>query len=76
MIMQDFVTSKDRLSFSRPKLTPHYDVEEICHACGEGIEEVYFTNEKGQIVHVSTSTNGHYYNDGRASCDGCHEGSR
>lgn len=57
-------------------LTPNYQVEATCDDCGEDIEECYFTNEKQEVVHVTTHTNGHYYSDGTVSCEGCHEGSR
>ena len=55
-------------------LRANYQVEEICDDCGEEIEECFFTNEKNEIVHVTTVTNGHYYSDGSARCDGCHDG--
>jgi hypothetical protein len=58
------------------KLISHISVDSICDSCGEGIEEEYFTNDKGQPVHVSTSTNGHYYSDGTAHCESCHDGHR
>ena len=72
MIMRDFVTANERLS----GLKPNYEVEAVCGDCGEDIEECYFTNEKGEVVHVTTHTQGHYYNDGSVRCEGCHEGSR
>jgi hypothetical protein len=76
MIMKDFITAKERLSFADPKLTPNYQVEINCDDCGEDIEECYFTNSDNQVVHVTTHTNGHYYSDGTARCEGCHDGSR
>lgn len=56
------------------KLTVHYAVDDYCNDCGEGIEEPYFTNDKNEIVHVSTVTAGYYYNDGSVSCEACHDG--
>jgi len=58
------------------KLTVHYEVEASCDDCGEGIEERYYTNDKHEVVHVTTHTNGHYYNDGSVNCESCHDGSR
>lgn len=58
------------------KLTLHYEVEATCGDCGEDIEECHYTNEKGQPVHVTTHTQGHYYSDGYVRCDGCHYVSR
>lgn len=57
-------------------LNIHYEVEANCDDCGTDIEECHYTNEKGQLVHVTTATNGHYYNDGSVSCEACHESSR
>jgi len=57
-------------------LKVNYEVQASCHDCGEDIEECYFTNDKGQRVHVTTRTNGHYYSDGYIRCDGCHDGNR
>lgn len=57
-------------------LTVNYEVEAVCDDCGEDIEECYYTNEKNERVHMTTHTYGHYYNDGSARCDGCHDGSR
>lgn len=54
----------------------NYEVEAICDDCGEEIEESYFTNKDNQIVHVTTTTNGHYYCDGTTRCEACHDGSR
>ena len=61
---------------SENKLKINYEVESSCDDCGEDIEECYFTNDKGQRVHVTTATIGHYYLDGSVSCEACHEGSR
>ena len=58
------------------KLKANYYVNGSCDDCGEDIEECYYTNDKDQICHVTTCTNGHYYHDGSARCEGCHEGSR
>ena len=58
------------------KLKLNYQVEASCGDCGEDIEECYFTDDKNQIVHVTTHTLGHYYNDGTVRCEGCHEGAR
>lgn len=58
------------------KLTPNYQVEAVCDDCGEDIEECYFTNDKGEVVYVTTHTQGHYYNDGSVRCEGCHDGNR
>lgn len=57
-------------------LKPNYEVEASCDDCGEDIEECYFTNEKNERVHVTTVTQGYYYNDGSARCEGCHDASR
>ena len=54
----------------------HYYVERTCDDCGVDIEECYFTNEKGHVVHDGMDTYGHYYFDGSASCEACHEASR
>lgn len=61
---------------SGSKLKVNYRVEAKCGDCGEDIEEAYFTNEQGQEVHMTTQTNGFYYNDGTIRCEGCHDGSR
>lgn len=58
------------------QLNAHYQVEAKCDDCGEDIEECYYTNNKHEVVHVTTVTNGYYYNDGTARCEGCHDGSR
>lgn len=58
------------------KLKIHYEVEAICDDCGEEIEECHYTNENNELVHVTTHTLGHYYSDGSARCEACHEGSR
>lgn len=58
------------------KLKINYEVESKCDDCGEDIEECYYTNDKNQIVHVTTSTIGHYYSDGYVRCEACHDGSR
>lgn len=57
-------------------LNLHYEVEAQCDDCGEDIEECRYTNAKGEPVHVTTSTNGHYYSDGSVACDACHDASR
>lgn len=54
----------------------HFRTEGICQDCEKDIEEPYWTNLKGEIVHVTTLTFGHYYNDGTARCDGCHDANR
>ncbi len=56
------------------KLKIHYEVEAQCNDCGEDIEEAHYTNEAGQPVHITTVTNGYYYNDGSVACEACHEG--
>ncbi len=76
MEMKYFITAKERLSFSEPKLKPNYQVEATCDDCGEDIEECYFTNSENKIVHVTTHTYGHYYSDGTTRCEACHEGGR
>ncbi len=53
-----------------------YEVEAVCEDCGEDIEEAHYYNDKGQPVHVTSATYGHYYLDGTARCEGCHDGSR
>jgi hypothetical protein len=58
------------------KLNIHYVVEDVCDDCGEDIEECHYTNEKNEPVHVTTATIGHYYMDGTARCEACHDGSR
>lgn len=58
------------------KLKPNYQVEATCYDCGEDIEECYFTNDKNEVVHVTTVTNGYYYNDGTSKCEACHDGGR
>jgi hypothetical protein len=84
MTMRDQVTAQERLSglvvtnqnnwFKQLKI--NYAVEASCDDCGEDIKEVYYTNKKNQVIHVSTSTNGHYYCDGSKRCGSCHDGSR
>jgi hypothetical protein len=85
MSMQDQVTAQERLSGLLPdpyikvggvEVKANYHSETSCDDCGEDIEEVYYTNKQNQIVHFSTHTNGHYYLDGGARCEACHEGSR
>jgi hypothetical protein len=58
------------------KLIVNYCAETECDDCGELIDEPYYTNEKNEIVHLTTYTNGHYYFDGTARCEACHESSR
>jgi hypothetical protein len=58
----------------RQNLTLSYHVETKCDDCGEDIEEPIWTNEKNQIVHISTGTQGYYYNDGTVRCEACHDG--
>jgi hypothetical protein len=55
-------------------LKANYQIEANCDDCGEGIEECYFTNDKNEIVHVTTATNGYYYSDGSIRCGSCHDG--
>jgi len=57
-------------------LTINYEIEAQCDDCGDDIEECYYTNNKHEMVHVTTITNGHYYFDGSVSCESCHESSR
>jgi hypothetical protein len=57
-------------------LTAHKYVDRHCDDCGEGIEETYYTNAEGKSVHISCETNGHYYSDGSAHCDACHDGGK
>ena len=52
------------------------EVEAQCDDCGEDIEEWRYYNEEGQEVHITSHTNGHYYNDGSKSCEACHERNR
>lgn len=61
---------------SQTNLKLNYRVEDTCDDCGEDIKEHYYTNEKNEIVHLTTATYGHYYSDGSARCNGCHDGSR
>jgi hypothetical protein len=57
-------------------LNLRYEVEAQCDDCGEDIEECHYTNNKGENVHVTTATIGHYYTDGSVACEACHESSR
>lgn len=58
------------------KLKIVYEVAAQCDDCGEDIEEAHWYNEKNEPVHITSSLNGHYYNDGSVSCEACHDGNR
>lgn len=51
-----------------------YDKQAVCEDCGEDIEEPIYLNKEGKTVHITSATVGHYFNDGTARCDGCHDG--
>ena len=58
------------------EFVPVYEVEAICDDCGEEIEECHYRNDRGQTLHVTTVTNGHYYLCGHVSCGACADGGR
>jgi hypothetical protein len=69
-------TKKWYWAYTNDPITWIFDSIEEARDHAIEIEECYFTNEKKEVVHVTTHTNGHYYSDGTVSCEGCHEGNR
>jgi len=55
-------------------LQANYQVEASCDDYSKDIEECYYTNEKHEVVHVTTHTIGYYYSDGSTKCEACHDG--
>ena len=61
---------------TKEKLILTYHAEDVCEDCGDDLLEPEWTNQAGQRVHVTSVPNNHYYNDGSARCDACHDQSR